>query len=105
MAALVLRETTSVGITSTAGAPEGSRKALKSNSAPRCPDSSKCCRTVVRPTNLAISISSYPTTDKSSGTRSPSSLAASTTPIAWVSLAAKIAVGGSAPESISNANR
>ena len=43
----------------------------------------------------ACSMSSNPTTERSSGTRSPRSRAARNAPIAMLSLNAKIAVGGS----------
>src|ERR687886_425422 len=61
------------------------------------PISSSGWRTVVSAgvTIVACSTSSKPTTDMSSGTRRPRARAAWIAPIAWLSLKAKIAVGGS----------
>ena len=50
-------------------------------------------------TITACSVSSKPTTDRSSGTERPSSRAACSAPIATLSLKPKIAVGGSGSES------
>ena len=60
----------------------------------RSPESSRGWRTVERPTNDAISMSSNPMTDRSRGSTRPVSRAASSTPRACWSDAAKIAVGG-----------
>ena len=70
---------------------------------PRDPQSGR--RTVVSPTYAAISRSSNPTTETSPGTASPDLVTASITPSAWVSDAAKIAVGGSGRASSSPVNR
>ena len=59
------------------------------------PISASGCRTVVSPRISANSMSSKPITARSRGTSSPAAAAASRTPTAWMSDAAKIAVGGS----------
>ena len=59
--------------------------------APRRPDSRSGWRTVVRPMAAASSMSSKPMTERSPGTASPARAAASSTPKAWTSEAAKIA--------------
>ena len=60
---------------------------------PRRPDSRSGWRTVVRPMAAASSMSSKPMTDRSPGTASPARAAASSTPKACTSEAAKMADG------------
>ncbi len=98
--AVVLRIMSSVGRVSHSGSLNGSCITSNNSLTPFSPDSTKSCLIVVKPKCLAISTSSYPITDKSSGMRSPASRAASITPIACVSLAVKIAVGLSGMRSI-----
>ena len=73
--------------------------AASRRSAPRAPLWRSGWRTVVRPRSSAISMSSKPITATSSGTRRSSARAASSTPTACVSDAAKTAVGRSSRRS------
>src|SRR5580700_2647317 len=92
---VVRRSITVNGASSSVGSPPTPSIAASSSSTPRAPVSRNGWRTVVRPSTSATSTSSKPITARSSGTRRPPDRAASSTPIACTSEAAKIAVGGS----------
>ena len=80
------------------------RSRAQSRRAPSAPLSSSGWRTVLRPIKAASEMSSKPITESWPGTATPSRSAAASTPIAWVSEAAKIAVGGSGRPSSSEVN-
>jgi len=89
------RCTISIGRTCRRGRTRSPRSKAQSRLAPSAPLSCSGWRTVLSLSRLADSMSSNPMTESSCGTRTPSRSAAASTPMAWVSEAAKIAVGGS----------
>ena len=89
---------------SSSAPPPGCRSARRGRCAPRPgPARTGPAARVVRPNASLQSWSSMPITDRSSGTRSPSSAAASSAPNAISSDPAKIAVGRSTDRSIATA--
>ena len=102
--AVLDRRTTSRASCCRSGLTRSSRSSAQSLRAPSAPLFSSGWRTVLRPSRAADSISSKPITDSWPGTPMPHRSAAVSTPIAWVSDAAKMADGRSLSASSSAAS-
>ena len=104
--AVLERCTTSSASCCRSGLTRSPRSSAQSRRAPSAPLSSSGWRTVLRPSSAADSMSSNPITDSWPGTVRPHRSAAASTPIAWVSDAAKMADGrsGSASNSAASAS-
>ena len=91
----VPRAISSIGSSCRSGRTRSPRSSAHSRCAPSVPLRASGWRIVLRLRKAADSMSSKPTTDSWPGTATPSRSAAASTPMAWVSEAAKIADGGS----------